>query len=856
MSTTVTKPPVTLADASLADIPTLLTKLDTEEGGLWESEAHKRIVLYGFNSLVDKKHISPVMEFLNNFTNPLVLLLIVIAVISFFMGSTIDAIIVSVMVLLSATLNFFQEFKASKATEALQAQVAHNAVVYRHGHTKEIPAIRLFPGDLIELNAGDLIPADGRIIEAKDFFVNQSSLTGESFPVEKTAIPMRNRPKDFEQMANMVFSGTGVNTGWAKVVIVTTGKQSEFGKLTQAMREIEGRDEFTKNLHSFARMIIKLIVALVVFIFGFKAIVQHNIWSSLEFSVAVAVGLTPEFLPMIMSVTMGKGSVLMAKKGVIVKRLTAIPTFGSMNVLCTDKTGTLTQNKIALVKFVNLFGDESPETLQHAYLNSHFQSGITNPMDDAVANYGHLFHDGFEKVDEIPFDFERRRLTVVLRTPDDTGIMITKGAPESMFTQLQYYNYQQTLHPMTKESRDRYHQLYESLSREGFRVLAVATKLADPDKHPYQSVDEADLVFSGFIAFLDPPKKGVRYALDQLELLGIDMKVISGDNELVTEKICREVDITIKGIMLGSEIDELTDEVLTTRATQTTIFARFNPEQKNRVIKALQKGGNVVGYMGDGINDAPSLMTADVGISVCNAVDVAREAADFVLTKKSLLQLTEGVKEGRKTYGNVMKYIRMGLSSNFGNMFSMVGAVLFLPFLPMLPMQILLNNFLYDLSQITIPTDNVDDDYVAQPKRMELKQIKSFMFLFGPVSSVFDFVTFGLMYWLFSQNPAAFQTGWFMESLATQTLVIFIIRTKKIPLIQSRPSLWLGITTLLVVIFGWWLALSPLGNVFGFSRLSAGTVWLLAFVVALYLLVVEAAKRIYQHMFVRDSFAA
>jgi len=847
---------MTLCDASSYDIPILLSKLVTDEDGLTDAEAQKRTLVYGLNSLIEKKKTPPIIEFLNNFTNPLVLTLIVIAVVSFFMGGTVDAIIITVMVLMSATLNFLQEYRASKSTEALQAQVAHVAEVFRSGQITEIPAIKLTPGDVIELNAGDLIPADGRIIEAKDFFVNQSSLTGESFPVEKTSIPMKDRPKDFERMHNIVFSGTGVNTGWAKVVIVAIGKQSEFGKLTQTMREIETKDEFSQNLRSFSNMIIKLIVALVIFIFGIRSVLYHDIWSSLEFAVAVAVGLTPEFLPMIMSVTMGKGSVRMAKKGVIVKKLTAIPTFGSMNVLCTDKTGTLTQNEIALVKYVNLFGDESQETLQAAYLNSHFQSGITNPMDDAVMNYGHLSHAGYEKKDEIPFDFERRRLTVVLKSPDETGIMITKGAPESMFSVMKQYLFNNELHAMTKESKERYHQLYEDLSREGFRVLAVATKPVDPDKHPYRSTDETGLVFSGFIAFLDPPKKGVRQAIDELELLGIDMKVISGDNELVTERICKEVDIVIKGIILGPEIDEMTDEALKKKAMATTIFARFNPEQKNRVIKALQMGGNVVGYMGDGINDAPSLMTADVGISVANAVEVAREAADFVLTKKSLHLLAEGVKEGRKTFGNVMKYIMMGLSSNFGNMFSMIGAVIFLPFLPMLPMQILLNNFLYDLSQVTIPTDNVDDDYIAQPKRMSIAQIKRFMFLFGPVSSIFDFVTFGILYWLFSTNAAAFQTGWFMESLATQALVIFVIRTRKIPIIQSRPSIWLGTTALLVVVAGWTLALSPVGRIFGFTPLPAISVFLLAGTVIVYLFVVEGVKRIYQHMALKQAYVA
>ncbi len=843
-------------DASVLDIPELLSSLGTEEGGLWESESHKRLVSFGPNSLIQKEKKHPIVEFLNNFTNPLILTLLVIATASYFMGSTVDSIIIVVMVCLSVTLNFIQEYKASRATELLQSQVAHVAMVYHRGELKEVPAVKLVPGDVLELNAGDLIPADGRVIEANDFFVNQSSLTGESFPVEKSSTPLLSPPKDLESMHNMVFSGTAVNTGWAKVVVVSTGKNSELGRLNEAMKEVEGLDEFSRNMRAFSKMTIKIIVVLITFIFGFKAIVHHDFWSSFEFSVAVAVGLTPEFLPMIMSVTMGRGSVKMAKKGVIVKRLTAIPTLGSMNILCTDKTGTLTENKIALVKFVNVFGESSNETLQFAYLNSHFQSGITNPMDEAVENYKHLVTNGWKKRDEIPFDFERRRLTVVLQNKDDVGTMITKGAPESILPIVKHYWYQQKPHPFTKEAIERYKKLYDDLSRDGFRVLAVAQKEVDPNKHPYKASDETDLIFSGFIAFLDPPKKGVRHALDELEALGIDMKVISGDNELVTERICHEVDISIKGMLLGSEVDALTDEELQSIAQKTTIFARFNPEQKNRVIQALRAGKNVVGYMGDGINDAPSLMTADVGISVANAVDVAREAADFVLTKKSLLLLTEGVREGRRTFGNTMKYITMGLSSNFGNMFSMVGAVMFLPFLPMLPMQILLNNFLYDISQITIPSDAVDDEYIQTPKRMSMKQIRSFMLLFGPISSLFDFTTFYLLYRMFSHNPSAFQTGWFMESLATQALVIFVIRTRKLPFVQSSPSVLLGSAAIVAVVAGWCIAQSSFGTIFGFTRLPIATLALLAAIVLVYLVMVEGAKRIYYRLLAREAYVA
>lgn len=832
----------TAKDISTLDIPDVVKRLESSENGLTEHEAHKRQISFGRNILTERKKRSILFEFLNNFLNPLILTLIVITVVSFLLGNTIDGVIILVMIAMSVTLNFFQEYKATKAAEALKAKVAHLASVVRNGIVVELPATKLVPGDVIELNAGDLIPADARLIETKDFFVDQSALSGESFPVEKTASPLTKKARDLSEMVNLVFSATGVHTGWARAMVITTGMNTEYGKIAGSIKELVGEDEFSVGIRQFSNMTVKLIFALVVFIFGFKAIVYHDVWNSLQFAVAVAVGLTPEFLPMILSVTMGKGSMRMARKGVIVKKLTAIPTIGSMDVLCTDKTGTLTQNKIALVKFVDIFGEISEPTLFHAYLNSHFQGGITNPMDDAVMAYGHLNAAGFQKIDEIPFDFERRRLTVVTKASDGTCLMVTKGAPEAMLPVMETYSYQRKIHTFTQSFRERYQLLYEKLSKSGFRVLAVATKPVEGHGH-LQKTDESAMVFSGFIAFLDPAKKGVRQALDELELLGVELKVITGDNELVALKICKDVDIVIKGILLGNQMDELSDQQLNQVAQKTTVFARFDPKQKNRVIQALRRGGSVVGYLGDGINDAPSLTTADVGISVANAVEVAREAADLVLTHKSLAELVEGVKEGRKTFGNTMKYIMMGLSSNFGNMFSMIGAVIFIPFLPMLPIQILLNNFIYDFTQIMIPTDSVDEEYISQPKRLKIADIRRFMFLFGPISSIFDFLTFGILYMFYSSSPAQFQTGWFIESLATQTLVIHIIRTRLTPFVQSSASSPLTITTLAGVIFGWILPFTVLGGIFGFQPPSLSVLLLLAFVVVIYLITVEVAKR-------------
>ncbi len=833
-----------LSSYALLSQTEVLSSLNSTLDGLARDEVDNRLRKYGPNTISTFKKNLLLLEFLSNFRSPLVLILICISAISFLLGEHVDALIVALMVVMSVGLNFFQEHRASLAAEKLKSKVAPKAVVIRNGKREEIYASQIVIGDILELNAGGLIPADSRIISEKDLYVNQSSLTGESFPVEKSKDSITAHNPDISDLINIVFAGTSVVTGTAQAVVIKTGKNTEFGKIAERIIEEDDVNEFTKGIGDFSILVMRVVVIFVVFIFFVNAMIKHDIVESLTFAIAVAVGLTPEFLPMIMTVNMSRGSQKMAKKGVIVKRLTAIPTFGSMDILCTDKTGTLTEDKIHLVKYIDIRGEESENVFQYAYLNSFYQTGITNPMDKAVIDFKSIDTSNFKKIDEIPFDFDRKRMSVAVFSKGK-HFLITKGAPEEILGISDKSSDGSKEKKLSEQDKKLFLQKYEELSRDGYRVLAISIKEEAATKTLFKVDDEKQMSLIGFIAFLDPPKEGARASIDELEAMGIEMKVITGDNELVTQKICKDADINVKGLLLGHEIESMTDEVLYERAAKSTIFARFSPIQKNRIITVLRSHGDVVGYMGDGINDAPSLKAADVGISVSNGVDVAKESADIILTNKSLHELREGVIEGRKTFGNTMKYIMMGLSSNFGNMFSVLGAVLFLPFLPMLPIQILLNNFLYDISQLTLPLDKVDEEYIKKPKRWDIHQIRNFMIVFGPISSVFDFLSFFVLFMFFKNSPGSFQTGWFMESLATQTFVIHIIRTRKLPFIQSNASPYLWITTILAVFIGWIIPMSPLGHYFGFTALPIHVIALIAGIVAVYLVFVELGKRFF-----------
>jgi P-type Mg2+ transporter len=837
-----------LLECSLKTQEELFHTFNTSSHGLTESEANHRLTQLGYNTFRQEKNLHIVLQYLSTFKNPIMLILLVVSGISFMLGETLNAVIICLMVLLSSTLNFFLEYKANASAKKLKDKVAATTTVLRNGKEIEIFSSHVCIGDILILNAGDLVPADARLITSRDVFVNQSLLTGESFPVEKLLSDTKQSASNDIDLINIIFAGTSIVTGTATAVVLKTGNNTQFGKIAEDLQNTQEDNEFTHGIQSFSYLILKIIFVLVLFIFLFNALLKHDILESFAFAIAVAVGLAPEFLPMIMSVTMSRGSINMAKKGAIVKKLTAIPAFGSMDILCTDKTGTLTEAVIRLVKYVDIFGNHSDHTLLLAYINSSFQTGITNPMDDAVRKYKKIPISHYKKIDEIPFDFSRKRMSVVVGIHSD-HLLITKGAPEEIFTCCKEYRTATGLHKLTPEIQKTFHTVYNSLSRDGFRVLAIATKIMKINDTTYTADDEQDMELVGFTAFLDPAKIDARDSLDHLENMGIEVKIITGDNELVTEKIAKDVGITIKGILLGHTIHDLSDTALQRNVEKITIFARCSPQEKKRVIEALKKNGHVVGYMGDGINDASSLQAADVGISVNNAVDVAKETADIILTNKSLYELKDGVIEGRKTFGNTMKYILMGLSSNFGNMFSVLGAVLFLPFLPMLPIQILLNNFLYDFSQLTIPTDHVDAAYIEKPKRWNISFIRHFMFIFGPISSIFDFASFGFLYLLYKNNPAGFQTGWFMESLATQTLVIHVIRTQFIPVKQSNASIYLWASTIVSVCIGWIIPYTHLGTLFGFSTLPYSTVIMLGFIVAIYLLTVEIGKRFFYRKF-------
>lgn len=814
--------------------------LKTSKNGLTDEEAARRILVDGPNVISDKKEIGIVIEFLTYFKSPLILILLVASGISFYFGQVTNSIIVGIMIFASVILDFAEEHSASNAAKKLKEQVGSTATVIRSGVEKEIKAADVCVGDVIFLCSGDMIPADARLIEADDFFVNQSALTGESFPREK-------HPGFQDNNDRTVFLGSSVVSGTARAVVFQTGSKTTFGKIAVSLLQKEEKSDFEIGTAKFGFFISKIILFLVLLIFLLQALLHKDILESFMFAVAIAVGVTPELLPVILSVTMARGSARMAKSGVIVKRLSALPNLGSMDVLCTDKTGTLTEDKIQLVNFTDVSGVENEQVFLYTYLNSFYQTGVNNPLDKAVLDYQELKMNEYKKVEEIPFDFVRKVMSVAVLGPNGRTL-ITKGAPEEVIAHCTSYVIKQEDKPLTDLVKQQALATYASMSHDGFRVLAVAIKSDIEPKEQYTKEDESDLTLLGFVSFLDPAKEDVKNVLLKLEQLGIEIKIITGDNELVTQHICCLIHLEVKGVLLGKDIHTMTDDALGARAESTTIFARFSPDEKNRVIRALRNHGHVVGYMGDGINDAPSLQNADVGISVDTAVDVARESADVILTQKSLVSIVNGVMEGRRSFGNTMKYIMMGLSSNFGNMFSVLGAIFYLPFLPMLPAQILLNNFIYDASQITISTDHVDEDWISTPRKWNLNRIKKFMYTFGIVSSVFDLITFYVLFSVFQANASVFQTGWFMESLATQTLVIHIIRTRKIPFLQSRASFWLTFSTFACLAIGWMIPYTFIGAFFNFSPLPFFIVGILIGLTFAYLAVVEIMKRIFYHV--------
>jgi len=829
----------------LVPIDELLGRLNTSQSGLASQEAENRLRIYGYNELARRKRRTGIREFFAHIINPLVIILLLAGLISAFIGEIVDAALIFSIVLLSVSLDVYQESKAEKAAEALRERVTTTATVLRDGEKKEVKLSEVVPGDIVFLSAGDIVPADARVTSAKDLYIDQSALTGESFPVEKTPAPLKAKGAAITEWNNCLFFGTPVISGTAAAVAVKTGNSTEYGKIAKRLAEREPETEFERGLRKFSVLIIEVTALLVLFVFLVRgALYPSNPFESLLFAVALAVGLTPELLPMILTVNLSKGAIAMSKKGVIVKRLVSIQNFGNMDVLCADKTGTLTENKITLVLHVDIEGKDDEKVLLYSHVNSYYETGLKSPLDDAILRHKETDVKDFQKIDEVPFDFTRRRVSIVVEH-EKQRFMIAKGATEEIAQVCSLVEIAGKVYDLTNVTQKQIEERYYSLSSDGFRVLAVAYKKVKEQKDVFSVKDENDMVFLGFVAFMDPPKETARESVRLLSKAGVELKILTGDNELVTRKTAEHLNFEIKGVVLGNEISEMNDDALARVAEEANIFARVTPVQKDRIMNALKNNGHVVGFLGDGINDAPSMKTADVSVSVENAVDVAKESANIILLQKSLKVLHDGVLEGRKTFGNTMKYIMMGISSNFGNMFSAAGASLFLPFLPMLPLQILLNNLLYDMSELAIPTDNVDEEYIEKPKSLDASYIRNFMVYFGPISSVFDFLTFFLMLQFFNawNNPPLFQTAWFIESLFTQTLVIFAIRTRRSPFFKSRPSTTLLVSTFAVLAVAILLPLIPLGIWFGFVELPVTFYVFLALLIVAYLVLVEVLKR-------------
>lgn len=856
-----------LISIAQSDVNEVLQLFETELEGLSEPEAKRRLDKYGLNEIAREKKIVWYVQLLKTVTNPLSLLLIVIAIVSLFTGSTTAAFIIFIMVLFGGLLRFSQEFKSNKAAEKLREMVSTRASVSRKKDAKEptssakdatgttkgkqIEVKLLVAGDIIFLSAGDMIPADVRLIEAKDLFLSQSTLTGESLPAEKHVDLSDRNEKNPLELANLCFMGTAVVSGSGTAVVLETGEHTYLASLAKTVSGSKPRTSFDKGVNVVTMLLLRFMLVMAPLVFLINGIFKKNWVEAFTFGLSVAVGLAPEMLPVIVTANLAKGAIAMSDKKVIVKNIDAIQDFGSMNILCTDKTGTLTQDKIVLQRHLDPYGQESTDVLKYAYLNSFYQTGLKNLLDIAVLEHNQELESleiekNYQKFDEIPFDFVRRRMSVVIEEIGKQHVLICKGAVEEVLKVCTQLKVNDQVEAMDTAAHAKVVDLQKALNSDGLRVIAVAYKVMPPDQAHYAINDESDLILLGNIAFLDPPKDSAAEAIKALKRSGVDVKIITGDNEIITRKICKDVGLSVQNILLGSDIEALSDDKLAEVAATTTIFAKFSPTQKAKIIQVLRKKGNIVGYMGDGINDAAALREADVGISVDTAVDIAKESADIILLEKNLLILESGVMEGRRTFANIIKYIRMGTSSNFGNMFSVLGASALLPFLPMQPVQILINNLLYDFSQTGIPFDDVDREDLAKPPQWKIDNIQRFMTFIGPISSIFDYATFALMWFVFGattrDSQALFQTGWFVESLMTQTLIVHVIRTSKIPFFQSRASLPMLMITATIMGIGLYLPFSPLASSLGFVPLPAVYFVWLAFILTSYCILTQFVK--------------
>jgi len=828
-----------LLEVCASSIEETYSILGTRPLGLSSKEAEERSEEYGKNELAHTKTLGFWADMWERIKSPLVIQLLIIAIVSGIIGEIISTIIVGLMIVLSVGLSYVLDRRSNKAVEALGKRVQSQVIALRDGKEVEIPISEIVPGDVVILQSGSIIPADLRLITAKDFFVSQSVLTGESMPIEKRADAQKLSNNYTFELLNACFQGSNVISGSARGVVVNIGTRTYFGSISEKLTGNRTQTSFDLGIKSFTYLMIRFMVVMVFAVFMIVGITKGEWIEALLFGLSVAVGLTPEMLPMIVTVNLAKGALTMSKKKVIVKQLSAIQNFGAIDILCTDKTGTLTQDKVVLEKHVDITGKESDDVLLYAYLNSFYQTGLRNLIDRAVIERIDLNVEAkCHLVDELPFDFQRRRMSVVVEYEDD-HVLICKGAVEEIFSVCNRYQVDDEIYPLIPMIQNDLYEEVEDLNNDGYRVIAIAYKEFSKDRKVFTVSDESELILLGYIAFYDPPKESVAEAISVLKNNGVSVKILTGDNALVTRKVCDDVDLEITGIINGEELEKMTEEQFKEALETANIFAKLSPTQKEKVIYGLREAGHIVGYMGDGINDAPSLRAADIGISVDSGVDVAKESADIVLLEKSLLVLEEGIIEGRKVFANIVKYIRMGASSNFGNMFSVLGASILLPFLPMKPIQILTNNLLYDFSQTGIPTDNVDKELIEKPLKWNISNIKRFMLSIGPISSIFDYATFGLMWFIFRAseylNPATtaiekahfeslFQTGWFVESLLTQTLIVHIIRTKRVPFFGSHASMPMTVTTLIIMLIGIWLPYSPFSDILGLVALPI-TYW-------------------------------
>ncbi|MCD7937319.1 MAG: magnesium-translocating P-type ATPase [Tannerellaceae bacterium] len=859
--------------AATQELRNIYTYLNTSPDGLSAHEAETRLLMYGRNEIARERKDKWFMMFIKTFINPFIGILMFLALLSLVIDVLLVApeerewstvIIITTMVAISSCLRFYQEWKSGKATEALKKMVNNTASVYRYGNkeTQEVNMAELVPGDVITLSAGDMIPADVRIVESKDLFISQSALTGESDSIEKTPeLQNRNhKTGSVVELDNICFMGANVVSGSGKAIVVATGSCTYLGVIARNLVGERAQTSFDKGINNVSLLLIRFMLVMVPFVFLVNGITKGDWFNAFIFAVSVAVGLTPEMLPMIVTSNLAKGAISMSKRKTIVKNMNAIQSFGAMNILCTDKTGTLTQDKIVLERYLNVLGEEDMRILRHAYFNSYFQTGLKNLMDKAILS--HCKELGFEeietdyrKIDEIPFDFTRRRMSVVIESEKNKRQIITKGAVEEMLNICSHVEYDGKVLPITRELCDGIYKQSARLNREGMRVLAIAHKSWVEKEGAFAVEDESDMVLLGYLAFLDPPKPSAYEAIRTLHEHGVEVKVLSGDNDAVTRTVCQQVGISTTHVLLGMEIEEMSDEELQKRVSEVTVFAKLTPMQKARIITLLQKLDNTVGFLGDGINDAPALRQADIGISVDTAVDIAKEAADIILLEKDLMVLEQGVEEGRKIFGNIMKYIKMTASSNFGNMFSVMAASAFLPFLPMMPIHLLVQNLLYDISQTTIPFDSVDKEYLAKPRKWDASDLKRFMIYIGPISSIFDIATYLVLWFVFKytlpEQQAFFQSGWFIEGLLSQTLIVHMIRTRKIPFIQSRASWPVMFATFAIMAIGILIPFTDFGAHLGFKPLPFSYFPWLAGILVTYCVMTQLVKNWYIRKFGR-----